>query len=111
MADANNTDDLDLDFDLEILKITRRASGAGTWVIGKINDEYRFDALVFPEHADNPEWEIGDSCISKLWIAKLSNKETTYNWDRGLDVPAASKRTQAVVDFLCAGLAEAIYGE
>jgi hypothetical protein len=26
------------------------------------------DALVFPEHADNPEWEIGDSRISKLWV-------------------------------------------
>ena len=94
--------------DLRILKTTRRASGGGTWVIGTIAG-YRFDALVFPEHAENPEWELGDSCISKLWLSRIANKETSYNWDRGLDVPPASKKAQAVVDFLAAGLAELIY--
>ena len=110
MSQPNTTNE-DFDFDLEILKITRRNSGAGTWVIGKINDEYRFDALVFPEHADNPEWEIGDSRISKLWISRLSNKETSFNWDRGLDIPALSKKVQGVVDFLCEGLADLVYAE
>ena len=94
--------------DLRITKTTRRASGSGIWVIGTIAG-YRFDALVFPEHAENPEWELGQSRISKLWLSKLSNKETSFNWDRGLDVPAASQRVQAVVDFLAAHLAERTY--
>lgn len=100
----------DLGDDLEILKTTRRASGGGTWVIGRIAG-YRFDALVFPEHADNPEWELGDSRISKLWLSRIANKEMSFNWDRGLDIPAASEKAQAVVDFLAAGLAEHIYGK
>ncbi len=107
-----NADDkyADLGDDLEILKTTRRASGGGTWVIGRIAG-YSFDALVFPEYADNPEWELGDSRISKLWLSRIANKETSFNWDRGLDVPAASEKAQAVVDFLAAGLAEHIYGK
>src|SRR5579871_5560181 len=84
--DARQNDDLD--FDLDITKVTRRASGGGTWVCGTVNAEYRFDALVFPEHAENPEWEIGDSRISKLWVQRLGDKRTVYNWDRGEDSPA-----------------------
>ena len=63
-------DDLDVGYDLEITKTTRRAAGAGTWVCGTMGG-YRFDALVFPEHADCPDWEIGESRISKLWIQRL----------------------------------------
>ena len=64
-----------------------------------------------PEHADNPEWEIGDSRISKLWLSHIKTKDTSYNWDRGLDIDAPNKKVQAMVDFLCAGLAEHVYGE
>ena len=110
MTDANDHFAHDLGSDLEITKTTRRASGSGTWISGRLHG-YRFDALVFPEHAENPEWELGDSRISKLWIARLKNKETVFNWDRGLDMPAASPKTQAVVDFLCAGLADHIYAK
>jgi hypothetical protein len=77
-------------------------------VIGSIAG-YRFDALVFPEHAECPDYELGDSRISKLWLSRIANKETSFNWDRGLDIPAASKKTQAVVDFLAAGLADLVY--
>ena len=108
MTDTHEPFEYDLGDDLRILRTTRRASGGGTWVAGTI-DEFRFDALVFPEHADNPDWEIGESRISKLWIARLDTKKTVFNWDRGLDVPAATDKTQAVVDFLAAGLAEHIY--
>jgi len=110
MAKTNDPFEYDLGDDLRITKTSRRASGGGTWVSGTIAG-YRFDALVFPEHAENPEWELGDSRISKLWIARLKNKETVFNWDRGMDMPAASDKTQAVVDFLCAGLADHIYAE
>ena len=102
--------EFDLGDNFQITKTSRRASGGGTWVSGTIAG-YRFDALVFPEHAENPEWELGTSRISKLWIARIKNKETTFNWDRGMDTPAASDKTQAVVDFLCAGLADHIYAE
>lgn len=52
----NDARDLDLGDDLVITKTTRRASGAGTWVSGTIHG-HRFDALVFPEHAEVPEYE------------------------------------------------------
>jgi hypothetical protein len=112
MAKNGNNDarDLDLGDDLVITKTTRRASGGGTWVCGTIHG-HRFDALVFPEHADNADWEIDDSRISKLWLQRQADKKTVYNWDRGLDLPAADATAQAIVDFLCVGLAEHTYGK
>ena len=107
---ATNDDDLDVGFDLEITKTTRRAAGAGTWVCGTLSG-HRFDALVFPEHADNPEWEIGDSRISKLWIQRQADKQTVFNWDRGADVLATDATTKAIVDFLAGGLADYVYAE
>ena len=106
-----NDHEHELNYDLEITKVTRRASAGGAWVRGTLDGEYRFEALVFPEHAENREWELGDSRISKLWIARIKNHETIFNWDRGLDIPAASPRTQAVVDFLAEGLADLIYAD
>jgi len=103
-----HADDLDVGHDLEITKTTRRASGAGTWVRGTLSG-HRFEALVFAEHADNPEWEIGDSRISKLWIQRLADKREVFNWDRGADVQAADDVTRAIVDFLAGGLADHIY--
>ncbi len=110
MATTDDTFDFDPDYNLQITGTSRRASGSGTWISGTIAG-YRFDALVFPEHAENPEWELDDSRMSKLWISRIKNKETVFNWDRGLDMPAASSQAQAVVDFLCAGLADHIYAK
>ena len=106
--DDHDLDVTDIDEDLRITKTTRRCAGGGTWVTGTIA-EYRFEALVFPEHADHPQWELGDSRISKLWLSLIANKETSFHWDRGMDMPAASKKAQAIVDFLAAGLADHIY--
>ena len=100
----------DLGADLVITKTTRRSAGAGTWICGTIHG-HRFDALVFPEHAENPEWEIGESRISKLWLQRMAGKVTVYNWDRGQDLAPADKTAAAIVDFLCAGLAEHTYGK
>ena len=110
MTNTNGVFADDLGSDLAITKTTRRVSGGGTWVCGVIAG-HRFDALVFPEHAENPDWELGNSRISKLWIARLKNKETVFHCDRGLDIPAASHKTQVVVDFLCAGLADLVYAD
>ncbi len=103
-------EDIELGDDLRITKTTRRAAGNGTWVCGAIAG-HRFDALVFPEHADDPEWEIGDSRISKLWVQRLADRRTVFNWDRGADVAAADPVAAAIVDFLCAGLAEHVYAK
>ncbi len=108
--DAKQQDDLDLGDDLTITKTTRRAAGSGTWVIGTIAG-HRFDALVFPAHADCPEYELGDSRISKLWVKRLADGKTVVNFDRGWDVRPADATAKAIVDFLAAGLAEHTYGK
>jgi hypothetical protein len=95
--------------DLRITKTTRTAAGAGTWVIGTIAG-HRFEALAFPEHAVDPGYEIGDSRISKLFVQRQADRTRVYGWDRGLDQPAADSVAAAIVDYLCAGLAEHIYG-
>jgi hypothetical protein len=101
---------VDIDDDLAITRTTRRATGNGTWVRGRLSG-HRFCALVFPEHAENREWEIGDSKISKLWIQRLSDKKAVFNWDRGADIPAADRMVQAIVDFLGAGLSDYVYAQ
>ena len=106
----NATKNLDLGDDLQITTTTRRYAGAGTWACGTIHG-HRFDALVFPEHAENPDYEIDDSRISKLWLQRQADTVTVYNWDRGLDIPAADPTAAAIVDFLCAGLAEHTYAK
>jgi hypothetical protein len=79
-------------------------------VCGRMNG-HRFEALVFPEHADCSEWEIGESRISKLWIQRLADRLTVFHWDRGPDVPAADETVEAIVDLLADGLADHIYGD
>jgi hypothetical protein len=107
---TKNAKNLDLGDDLEITKTTRRNSGGGTWVSGTIAG-HRFDALVFPEHAEDPAWEISDSRISKLGLKRIADSALVYSWDRGQDVPAADQMAAAIVDFLCAGLAEHTFGK
>ena len=107
---AKHRNDLEIGDDLVITKTTRRASGAGTWVIGTTNG-HLFNALVFPEHAENPDYELGDSRISKLWLKRLSDERTVCNFDRGWDVRPTTELAQAIADFLAAGLAEHTYAE
>ena len=90
MAKTNDPFEYDLGDDLRITKTSRRASGGGTWVCGTIAG-HRFDALVFPEHAESEEYELGRSKISKLWVQRLADKKTVFNWDRGMDQPAADQ--------------------
>ena len=109
-ATRTTIDAFDIGDDLRITKTTRRASGAGTWVIGSIAG-HKFNVLVFPEHADCPDYELDDSRISKIWLQRLSDKATVVNFDRGWDVRPTTKAAQAIVDFLAAGLAEHIYNK
>jgi hypothetical protein len=110
MIRTNGTADFPVGDDLHITKVTRRAGGGGTWVCGRLAG-HRFDALVFPEHAENREWELGDSRISKLWVQRLADRREVFNWDRGADVPAVDATAQAIVDFLAAGLADHIHAK
>ncbi|MFN0138313.1 MAG: hypothetical protein ACKVS9_19590 [Phycisphaerae bacterium] len=93
---------------LDIKKVQRRTTCGGAWVIGTIAG-HRFDALSFPEPATNREWEVGgDSRISKLWLQRLSDRATVYNWDRGADIEPTTELAKVIVDLLAAGLADAI---
>jgi hypothetical protein len=108
MATTNEAHEFwfDVGNDLAITKISPREAAPGTWVSGTLNG-HRFDALVFEGHAESEEYELeGDSRISKLWVRRLADKKTVFNWDRGLDVPPEDATAQAIVGFLAAGLAE-----
>jgi hypothetical protein len=99
------------DLDIKITKVSHRTPGAGgSWVQGRINNAYRFDALVFSEHAECEAYELGRTKISKLWIQDLQTKKTLFNFDRGLDVPAATTEVQVLVDFLGMGLSDLVFG-
>jgi hypothetical protein len=89
-------------------QVCQLANSAITGVGGTIAG-HRFDALVFPEHAENEDYELGQSRISKLWLQRIEDQQTVFNWDRGLDVDAQTDLAQAIVDFLAAGLADSIY--
>jgi hypothetical protein len=99
-------DPTDLIETLRITKVEQRNAG-GSWVRGTIGG-HRFNALIFPEHAENPEWELDDSRISKLWVQRISDRATVYNWDRGADVQPANEMAGQIVDLLAGGLAEMV---
>lgn len=108
MKTSKKRDATDLSDDLRIAKTTRRAAGSGTWVIGTLAG-HKFNALVFPEHAECADYELGDSRISKLWLQRLSDGATVCNFDRGWDVRPTTKVAAAIVDCLAAGLAARVY--
>jgi hypothetical protein len=104
-------DDRELGHDVDITKATRRRGPAGdrTWVSGTIAG-HRFEALVFPDHASNRDYEIEDSRITKLLLQQQADQKTVYHWDRGLVVAAQNPAAQRIVAFLCDGLAAHVYG-
>ena len=51
-----NIDATDLLETLKLTKVQRRTGAGGTWAKGTIGG-HRFNALVFPEHAENPDYE------------------------------------------------------
>ena len=94
---------------LRITKVQRRNSASGAWVRGTIGG-HRFDALVFPEHAEYAEYELGTSRISKLWLKHIDTQTTVANFDRGWDTRPTTEVAAAIVDLLAAGLAEHVFG-
>lgn len=95
---------------MKITKIERRFNANGTWVAGTMGG-HCFEALVFIDHAENPDYELDDSRISKLWLQRIDDRATVYNWDRGADTEPTTPMAAKIVGLLAAGLAEYIYGE
>jgi hypothetical protein len=96
---------------LEITKIDRRdASGGGLWVSGRIAG-HRFEALVFPEHAESEAYELDKSRISKLWLKDNATGQMVANFERGWDLTPATDTASKIVDLLAAGLAETVFGK
>src|SRR6186997_1113604 len=87
----------------------RRQPAGGAWVKGTVAG-YRFEALVFEGHADSPDFELGRTRISKLWVQPLGDPRTVFHFDRGLDVPAADPAVERVVALLGERLADRVFG-
>lgn len=96
---------------LDTLKITKREGRkvGGNWITGTIAG-HKFEALVFPEHAECESYELGNSRISKLWIKNIEENREAANFDRGWDVEPTTPAARQIVDLLAAGLAELVFG-
>jgi len=109
-ATNDGVDAMDLMETFKMTKVQRRTIAGGAWVKGTIGG-HRFDALVFSEHAEQPDYELEDSRISKLWVQRISDRATVANFDRGWDVRPRTPVAGQIVDLLAAGLAETVYAE
>lgn len=108
MTTTNEIDAAELLETLKITKTEHRAVG-GTWVTGTIA-EHRFEAVLFSDHATCPDYELDGSCISKLWVQRISDRTQVACFDRGWDVQPTTPIAQQIVDLLAAGLAETVCG-
>jgi len=108
---GDSLDAMDL-MDTLVIKTRPRTAGcgAGTWAKGTIGG-HCFNALVFPEHAEQPDYELDESRISKLWVKWISDDEVVVSFDRGWDVRPTTPIAQSIVDLLAFGLAEYVYDE
>jgi hypothetical protein len=98
------------EFDLTITRMTRRrAPAGGTWVKGSMAG-HRIEALVFPDHAADPDYELGRTRISKLWVQRARDRRVVFNFDRGLDVPAADATAERIVAAVGECLAGMVFG-
>lgn len=93
---------------LRIEKAHRRHAGGGAWVIGTMGGHH-FEALVFPEHAESPDYELEDSRISKLHLQRLADRVEVACFDRGWDRKPTTPEAETIVGLLRDGLAEFIY--
>jgi len=96
------------------LKITntegRHLNAPGSWVSGTIAG-HTFQVLVFEDHAENADYELGTSRISKLWLRRQADRQVVANFDRGWDLQPTTDDARAIVDFLAAGIAEHTCGK
>ena len=100
----------DISHDLRMAHIVRRACAGGTWVCCEVAGHV-CQALVFPEHAVSPNFELDNSRISKLWIRRERDQKIVCSFERGWDIHPATRKAAAICDFLTAGLADHVYGK
>jgi hypothetical protein len=105
---SGDLDAMDLMENFKVTRLQRRTGAGGAWVRGTIGG-HRFDALVFPEHAEQPGYELDDSRISKLWVQQISDRARVVNFDRGWGVRPTTPVAEQIVDLLAFGLAEFVY--
>ena len=100
----------DLGDDLNITKTDSSRQMGGTWVTGTIAG-HSFQVLVFEDHAESEEYELGTSRISKLWLRRQADREVVANFDRGWDLEPTTDAAREIVGFLAAGIAEHTFGK
>ena len=100
----------DLGDDLKITKTDSSRQMGGTWVTGSIAG-HSFQVLVFEDHAESEEYELGTSRISKLWLRRQADREVVANFDRGWDLEPTTDAAREIVGFLAAGIAEHTFGK
>ena len=84
---------------LKTLETTKQTwGGGGRWISGVASengkDLYNYEALVF---AENSIYSLDDSKISKLWIRRIADRKTVFNFDRGLDVGSPNPEVEWLV--------------
>ena len=99
----------DLADSLEITKTDNTRQMGGTWVTGLIAG-HNFQVLVFEDHAETEENELGTSRISKLWLRRQIDRQVVANFDRGWDIEPTTDMAKEIIDFLAAGIAEHVFG-
>lgn len=77
------------------------------WVDGSV-DGCKFQALVFPAHAESESFELGTSRISKLWVARGGRQVAAF--ERGWDQQPVAAADKAVVARIEAELADKVFG-
>ena len=100
----------DLGHDLVITKTDSSRQMGGTWVHGSIAG-HSFQVLVFEDHAECQEYELGTSRISKLWLRREADRQVVANFDRGWDFEPTTDAAREIVGFLAAGIAEHTFGK
>jgi hypothetical protein len=78
------------------------------WASGVVLD-YAFNALVFPDHATLPSYELGNSRISKLEIYRRDVNLRVVNFDRGWDIRPDSEELERAVQIVCKRLAKEVF--
>lgn len=99
------TNPTEIGSDLSVIRVEKAFNS--TWIIGTVHG-HRFAAKIYPLHALDPKWELGESRISKLFVRRQEDCHIAFAWDRGLidvgkDPIGKEQETKALVAFLTSG--------
>jgi hypothetical protein len=86
-----------------------KAKGGAMWAEGTIAG-YAFEALVFPEHAGDPAFELDGSRIAKLYIREPGETIASAAYDRGWMKPPANDQVHRAARAVGENLARQLFG-